>query len=183
MNRDSLFRTTESALRLDLGFLSVTERTIEAPDGATFSRFVIEHPGAVAVVPLIGDDVVLLHQYRAAAGEQILEIPAGRLDISGEQREAAARRELQEETGFVAEELSHLTDLWTAVGFTNERISIFLAEEVEVGHRSPVGPEEAHAEIVRMPFGEALELVTSGEIADAKTAIGLLLAANARDPS
>jgi ADP-ribose pyrophosphatase len=177
------FRTTGSALRLDLGFLSVTERSIEAPDGTPFNRFVVEHPGAVAVVPLIGGDVVLLHQYRAAVGERILEIPAGRLDVRGEPPDVAARRELQEETGFVASGLVHLTDLWTAVGFSNEQISLFLAEDIKEGARSPIGPEELDAEIIRMPFDEALDLVVSGEIRDAKTVVGILLVANTRASS
>jgi ADP-ribose pyrophosphatase len=180
VSEESGFRITDSTLRLDLGFLTVTERSIEAPDGGIFNRFVVEHPGAVAVVPITGDDVILLHQYRAAVGGRILEIPAGRLDVPGEPPKAAARRELQEETGFVAHRLSHLTDVWTAVGFSNERISLFLAEDVVEGERAPVGPEEAAAEIIRMPFARALDLVTSGEIGDAKTAIGLLLGAHAR---
>jgi 8-oxo-dGTP pyrophosphatase MutT (NUDIX family) len=180
VTEERLFRTTDSTLRLDLGFLSITERSIEAPGGATFSRFVVEHPGAVAVVPVIGDDVILLDQYRAAVGGRVLEIPAGRLDVEGEPREAAAQRELQEETGFVTDDLRHLTDLWTAVGFSNERISIFLAEDITEGERNPVGPEEADAEIIRMSLGKALDLVISGVIDDAKTAVGLLLAANSR---
>ncbi len=180
MKEERLFRTTDSTLRLDLGFLRVTERSIEGPDGATFSRFVVEHPGAVAVVPVVDNDVILLDQYRAAVGVRVLEIPAGRLDVEGEEHEAAAVRELQEETGFVAHGLRHLTDLWTAVGFTNERISIFLADDLTEGERNPIGPEEADAGIIRMPLEKAVALVTSGVIGDAKTAVGLLLAANAR---
>ena len=180
MNEHPGFKTTASTLRLDLGFLTITERSIEAPGGGIFNRFVVEHPGAVAVVPLAGDDVILLHQYRAAVGGRILEIPAGRLDVPGESADAAARRELQEETGFLTEGLTHLTDIWTAVGFSNEQISLFLAEDIVEGDRAPVGPEETDAEIIRMPFNRALDLVTSGKIADAKTAIGLLLGAHAR---
>jgi 8-oxo-dGTP pyrophosphatase MutT (NUDIX family) len=178
-----LFRPLNSTLRLDLGFLSVTERSLEAPDGTLFSRFVVEHPGAVAVVPLITGDVILLNQYRAAVGARLLEIPAGRLDVVGEHPEAAARRELHEESGFVASDLRHLTDMWTAVGFSNERIAIFLAEDLREGDRSPVGPEEEDAQVVRMPFERALHLVTTGEIADAKTAVGILLAVHARATS
>jgi ADP-ribose pyrophosphatase len=180
VTEERLFRTKGSTLRVDLGFLSVTERSIEAPTGATFNRFVVEHPGAVAVVPIIDNDVILLHQYRAAVDGRILEIPAGRLDVDGEHREAAAQRELQEETGFVADGLRHLTDLWTAVGFSNERISVFLAEDVTEGERTPVGPEEADAQIIRIPLVDAVGLVTTGVIGDAKTAVGLLLATNAR---
>lgn len=183
MNEEQPFRIADSDLLLDLGFFSVTKRSIEASNGALFNRYVVEHPGAVAVVPLIDGDVVLVRQYRAAIGRHILEIPAGRLDILGEDAETAARRELQEETGFVAHDFTHLTDLLTAVGFCDERIGIFMAENVEEGVRAPVGPEEHDAEVLRLPFEHALDLATSGEISDAKTAIGLLLAAKNRDAS
>jgi ADP-ribose pyrophosphatase len=168
---------------LDLGFLDITRRTIESPDGTTFERIVIEHPGAVAVVPFDGDDVVLLSQYRAACSDTILEIPAGKLDQHGEDLQDAARRELAEETGYTADNLHHLTDLWTSVGFCDERISIFIAEDVDPGIRRPIGPEETAAEVIQMPMERALDLVTSGAIADAKTVVGLLLAARSRVPT
>ena len=177
------FRITDSALLLDLGFLNVTERLVEAVDGTTFKRFVIEHPGAVAVVPLVGDDVVLVRQYRAAIRNHILEIPAGKLDVPDEDLEVAARRELLEETGFRPDTLIRLTDLLTAVGFCDERITIFLAQDVKAGERSPVGPEEHDAQVVRMPLKRAVELVASGEINDAKTVAGLLLTSRIRAAS
>ena len=169
------FTDTSRELLLDLGFLEVTKRSIEAPNGSAFKRIVIEHPGAVAVVPMISDDVVLIRQYRAAARQRLLEIPAGKLDLDGEIAEDAARRELAEETGYIARDLVHLTDLWTAVGFCDERIGIFLASDVEGGTRHPIGPEEIDAEILRVPFDDALDLVMTGEIADAKTVAGLLM--------
>lgn len=169
------FTDANRELLLDLGFLEVTKRSIETPDGSTFKRIVIEHPGAVAVVPMIADDVILISQYRPAAGQRLLEIPAGKLDQAGEPAEDAARRELTEETGYKAGDLVHLTDLWTAVGFCDERIGIFLADDVEEGIRSPIGPEEIDAEVLRMPLREAVNLVMTGDIADAKTVAGLLI--------
>jgi ADP-ribose pyrophosphatase len=183
VNGEQSFRITDRALLLDLGFLSVTERSIESADGATFKRFVIEHPGAVAVVPIVGDNVVLVRQYRAAIRDHILEIPAGKLDAPGEDLEEAARRELREETGFSAGTLLRLTDLMTAVGFCDEKITIFLADDVVAGDRSPIGPEEHDAEVLEMPLQQAVELVESGEIADAKTAVGLLIASRIRAAS
>lgn len=177
------FRIDERILLLDLGFLHVTQRTVSSSDGETFERIVIEHPGAVAVVPLVDDDVVLLRQYRVAADDFILEIPAGKLDRTGEERTIAARRELAEETGYIAGDLTHLTDLWTALGFCDERISIYVARDVLPGPRHPVGPEEVSAEVVRLPISKALDLVAAGEIADAKTVAGLLLATFDRAPT
>lgn len=183
MSKERPFRTTDRELLVDLGFLNVTERSIDAPDGASFKRIVIEHPGAVAVVPIVQNDVILIRQYRAALGDRILEIPAGKLDLVGEDAEDAARRELAEETGLVAGALTHLIDLWTTVGFCDERISIFTTEDVVTGDRAPVGPEENDAQVVRMSFDHALNLVVTGEIADAKTVVGILLAAQARAAS
>lgn len=177
------FRIDHRHLIVDLDFLQVTRRTVSSPEGETFDRIVIEHPGAVAVVPLIDDDVVLLRQYRVAADDFLLEIPAGKLDQPGEDRVGAARRELTEETGYVAGDITHLTDLWTALGFCDERISIYVAPDVRPGERAPIGPEETNAEVLRLPMSEALELVSAGEIADAKTVAGLLLATWNRVPS
>lgn len=178
-----MFRTSGTEQIIDLGFLNVTRRTIESAGGDRFERIVIEHPGAVAIVPLVGDDVVLLRQYRAAADATILEIPAGKLDLPLEDREEAARRELTEETGHVARELTHLIDLWTSIGFCDERITIYSARGVKAGQRHPIGPEEEAAEVVLMPMEQALHLITTGEIADAKTVAGLLLAKCHRDTS
>jgi len=137
----------------------------------------------VAVVPIIGDEVVLIEQYRAAAGQSILEIPAGKMDDPSHDRLHTAARELEEETGMRAGTMTLLTDLWTAIGFCDERIAIFLAEDLIEGDRVPVGAEEEEATIVRMPFDDAISMVHEGAITDAKTVAGLLLAAARRDPS
>jgi 8-oxo-dGTP pyrophosphatase MutT (NUDIX family) len=183
VNGSTPFLTRNRAELLDLGFLNVTMRSIEAPNGDVFDRIVIEHPGAVAVVPVIGDEVVFIRQYRPAVDDRILEIPAGKLDVVGEDPLKAARRELAEETGFLADSFVHLTDLLTSVGFCDETISIYLADSIEAGERAPIGPEEEDAEVLRIPFDEALGLIGSGDIADAKTVVGLLLAAQIRAAS
>lgn len=174
------FRTVGSRTILEVAFLSLEVRDIEAPDGTTVERIVITHPGAVAVVPCIGDDVVLIEQYRAPADATVLELPAGKLDDPDQGTEETARRELLEETGLVAGDLTWLTEIWTTVGFSDERIAIFLAEARDGGQRMPVGLEEASAQVVRMPLSRAVRLVREGVISDAKSAVGLLLAHDAR---
>ncbi|MGI9667946.1 MAG: NUDIX domain-containing protein [Acidimicrobiia bacterium] len=150
--------------------------SVRTPSGATVERVVVEHPGAAAVVPLIDDDVLLVRQYRAVADESMLEIPAGKLDDPAENPRDAAHRELEEETGWVANDLMHLSTIWTAVGFSDEQIAIYLASHLTRGVKAPAGAEEEEAEIVRMPFLEAKRMVLDGEISDAKTVTGILLA-------
>ncbi|GMQ84626.1 MAG: NUDIX hydrolase [Acidimicrobiia bacterium] len=171
------FHTTGSRSIADVGFARLDEVTIEAPDGTRAVRYALRLPNAVAIVALDGDDVVLIEQFRAPIGEAILEIPAGMLDIPGEDAITAARRELVEEVGFSAGRLDHLTDILTSPGVTDELISLYLAEGIEPVPRRPEGPEERHATVVTMPLAEAVEQVRIGRIRDAKSVIGLLLVA------
>jgi len=171
------FHTTGSKTIADVGFARLDEVTIEAPDGTRALRYVLRVPNAVAVVPLDGADVVLIEQYRAPLDEAILEIPAGMLDIPGEDPIAAARRELVEEVGFSAGHLEHLTDIVTSPGVTDEVVSLYLAQGIEPVPRKPEGPEEHHATVVTMPLAQAVEQVRIGRIKDAKSVIGILLAA------
>ena len=175
MTRDHGFEIVRTETTEDLGFLRVDVATVRTPAGENIERVVVVHPGAVAVVPLIGDDIVLIAQYRAPVDDVVVEIPAGKLDKDGEDRFSAASRELAEETGYIAAELVHLTDLRTAVGFTNEEISIFLAPSVTPGPARPVGAEELEADVFTMPFDEAVEHVLRGSITDAKTVAGILI--------
>jgi ADP-ribose pyrophosphatase len=175
LTTDHGFEIIGTTTASDLGFLRVDLATVRTPTGDTIERVVVVHPGAVAVVALIGDEIVLIAQYRAPADAVVVEIPAGKLDIEGEDRAAAAARELAEETGYVASELIHLTDLRTGVGFTNEVISIYLAPSVIPGRAMPVGAEEIEARVITMPFARAVAQVADGVITDAKTVAGILL--------
>lgn len=175
MTDTSGFEIVQRATASDVGFLRVDVATVRTPSGTEIERVVVVHPGAVAVVPLYGDDIVLIAQYRAPVDAVVVEIPAGKLDKEGEDRRAAAVRELAEETGYVAHDLIHLTDLRTGVGFTNEEITIYLAPDVTPGQAQPVGAEEIEAQIFTMPFDEAVEQVARGSITDAKTVAGILL--------
>lgn len=154
-------------------FLEIEEMRLTAPSGASVERVVVRHPGAVAIVPLVGRDVVLIRQYRAPINRSILEIPAGKLDVPDEDREVAAHRELEEEVGLRAASLHLIASVYTAPGFTDERIWIYLAEDVvEVGAK-PHGAEEEVAEVVRLPIAELGARLAANEFEDAKTIVGL----------
>jgi len=171
------FRTIGSRTIAQEAFLRITRATITAPDGHAVKRVVVHHPGAVAIVPILGGEVILIDQHRASIGRNLLEIPAGKLDIPGEDRREAARRELEEEIGFTPGRMEHLTDLFTTPGFCDEVITIYLATDLTAVPTNPVGAEEEHAMIVHLPIAEAVDRVRAGEITDAKTVAGLLIAA------
>lgn len=174
--------SSETAYDGQLSRVRVDE--VRMPDGERASREVVEHPDAVAVVPVTDDGVVvLLRQYRHPVGQVILEIPAGKLDEVGEQRPQAARRELAEEVGLQADTLEELVTFYNSCGWTDESTTVYLADGV-----SPVAApegftataEEADMEVVRMPLADAAAMAEGGEITDAKTIVGVLLAAARR---
>ncbi|KAA3637072.1 MAG: NUDIX hydrolase [Armatimonadetes bacterium] len=175
MNESERFEVVATDLVGDLGFLGLERRTLRTPSGDTVERVVVTHPGAVAVVAMAGDDIVLIEQYRAPASGVILEIPAGKLDPTDFDLQKAAERELLEETGYRAATWRTLTTMWTAVGFSDERITIFLATDLTEGARSPHGAEEMASIVRRVAFDEAVRMVTSGEITDSKTIAGIMI--------
>lgn len=155
--------------------LNLREDTVEMSGGRRALREVVEHAEVVAVVPLDADgQVLLVRQYRLPAGQALLEVPAGGVDL-GESVEDAAQRELQEETGHRAGRLQRLGGFFVSPGYCTEFIHVFLAQELS----ESVVEADADEEIVvkRLPFDEALRRVESGEIRDGKSIIGLLWAA------
>ncbi len=157
--------------------------TVRFPDGSTADMDMVRHPGASAVVPFLsdpaGDDpqVLLIKQYRYAAGGYLYEIPAGRLD-AGEDPADCARRELKEETGCSAERVERLTTILTTPGFCDEQIHVFLATGLTRGEHQREHDE--FLEVETMPLSRALSMVESGDIRDSKTVVGLLFAAGFR---
>jgi ADP-ribose pyrophosphatase len=151
-----------------------TER-VTLPNGNAVELDIVHHPGASAVVPFVSaTQVLLIRQYRFAAGGTLLEVPAGKLD-PGEPPTECAARELEEEAGCRAGRLVELGCIWTTPGFTDERIHLYAAFDLEeVPHRHD--PDEV-IEPVRMSLDEALGLVWSGELSDAKSSLALLHAA------
>lgn len=171
------FVTLGSRTVAEESFLRLDRAVVAAPDGSVMERLVVAHPGAVATVPLLGTDVLLIEQHRVAIGGPLLEIPAGKLDVPGEDPAQAAIRELEEEVGYTPEKLERMTDLLTTPGFSDERIIVYLASGLRRVPARPAGVEEQHAQVIRMPLEEAVERVRAGVICDAKSVAGLLLAA------
>lgn len=152
----------------------VTADTIREGD-ITYVREVVEHPGSAVIVPLFADDTVaLVRQYRHPARRYLLEIPAGSLD-QGETPAAGAARELEEELGFRAGSLERLSEFYVSPGFLAEKMWLYLATDL-IATAQRLDDDEI-VEVVRVPFVRALQMIASGEIEDAKTIIGLLLAA------
>lgn len=155
--------------------LHVFRDEVKLPDGRTAEREWIKHPGASAVIPITDEgEVILVRQYRYPVGRVTLEVPAGKLDVIGEEPLACACRELAEETGCSAREMKYLTAIDTTVGFTNERIYIYLARGLAVGPQRL--DDDEFINVVKMPLADAVEKVMSGEITDAKSCIAILMA-------
>ena len=141
----------------------------------TYTREVVRHNGGAAVVPYFADGTVaLVSQYRHPTARYVLELPAGKLE-AGERPEVCAARELEEELGVVAGRMERLSEFYTTPGFCAEKLWVFLATHLT--ETVPNLETDEIIEIVRVPFARALEMIAAREIEDAKTIIGLLLAA------
>jgi len=153
---------------------SVRVDEIQNPSGRRWSLEVVEHPGAVAIVALHSDhELILVRQTRVALGRVLLEIPAGTLEPP-ETPEACARRELAEEAGYAADSWERLATFYPAPGLSTEELHLFLAEDLRP---APAEREEEDLTVHRVPLAVARRLVATGEIRDAKSIVGILLAA------
>jgi ADP-ribose pyrophosphatase len=167
---------TEHFVAGDLVFdgklLKVHRDTVRLPDGSQGEREYIRHPGAVAVVALFDDGKVLLErQFRYPHRREFIEIPAGKLE-PGEPHLDTAKRELLEETGYVAAEWTRLGVIHTAIGYTDEAIEIFLVKKLtQKSAKLDVGE---FLEVLKLPLEEAIAMIRDGRITDSKTVIGLL---------
>jgi 8-oxo-dGDP phosphatase len=166
-----------------------TERVIDVrsdlvvlPDGSTATRDVVVHPGAVGIIALDGDQVLLLQQYRHTVGQLLWEPPAGLLDEQGEDPLAAAQRELFEEAHHRAERWDVLVDAFTSPGMTDEAIRIYLARDVRVadGPRYDAVEEERNMPLRWAPLDDAVDGVIAGRLHNPMAVIGLLAAWRAR---
>lgn len=157
--------------------IHLVEATVSVPDGSEVLREVVRHPGAVAIVAVDADGcVVFERQYRAALDENLLEIPAGKRDVTGEPPLETAKRELLEETGFSAVHWTELAEFYNSPGFSDEHSTIFLAEDLtDLGHDLQ-GPEEEAMVIEHVPIGAVWDLISGGQLVDGKSIVGLAVA-------
>ena len=158
--------------------LAVRLDHVVMPGGRVAQREIVEHPGAVAIVPLHDDaSVVMIDQYRHAVGRRLRELPAGLLDTPGEDPVATARRELVEEVGCTAQDWSVLVDVVSSPGFSDEAVRVFLARGLtDIGRPAGGDDEEADLSVVRVPLADAVRQVLAGETVNASTVAGLLAA-------
>lgn len=163
--------------------INVDVDRVRFPNGETGEMELVRHPGASAVVPFLTDpagadpQLLLIRQYRYAAHGFVYEIPAGKLD-GGEDPIVCARRELQEETGCTAGRLEHLYSFYTTPGFTDELIHAYVASDLTRGDTSHEKDEFMSIETVHL--SRALEMIRSGELNDAKSALSILYVAGFR---
>lgn len=186
MGDEHLIETTVESRVLHRGrFITFRIDTIEDADGGRHTREVVEHPGAVCIVPILGQDVLMVRQYRTPIGQVLLELPAGTLDRlpdgSIESPDLAAPRELGEETGYRAGQWRSLGRFWSAPGFTEELMHLYLATDL-VPLEDYDGPDtDERLEVQRVGWREAVAMAEDGRIRDAKTLVGLLRLARLAD--
>ena len=173
--QDLIERQLDSKLIFDGRILHVYDDAVSLPDGRSASRELIRHVGAVCVIPVTDDGkVVVERQFRYPVGRVLTEIPAGKLDSKQEDREAAARRELREETGYVADEMIDMGLFYPTPAYSDEAITMYLARGLHLGARELDDGEYINVELV--PLEELARRVLAGEIPDLKTQAAVMRA-------
>lgn len=164
----------DSKVVYDGNLLTVYCDKVELPNGKEAGREFIRHPGAVAVVPVTQEgNIVLVRQYRYPVGRTMLEVPAGKLD-KGEHPDECARRELEEETGYVAHTIKRLSSIYTTPGFTDEVIHLYIAESLTLAKQRPDEDEFLDVEVYTKE--QIRIMINDGTINDAKSMLALFLA-------
>lgn len=165
MKSDKIYEGKIVNLRID---------TVELPDKKYSKREIVEHPGSVGIIPITEDgSIILVEQFRKPVEKNLLEIPAGKIEINEEPKETALR-ELVEETGFIANKMEYIYEFYTSPGFSTEKIYLFLATELELGNKKP--GENEYIETKKVKFEDLKSMISRGEIYDSKTIVGIFLA-------
>jgi len=152
-------------------FLKVLRDQVELPDGKTGTREYIPHPGAAMIIPITDQgQLVMIKQYRYAVQKTFIEFPAGKID-PGEDTLQTAKRELEEETGLIAKEYKFLTTIHPVIGYSNEKIELYLARGLSATKQRL--DHEEFLDVFEIPFNDAMEKMRAGEITDVKTMVGL----------
>lgn len=151
-------------------YLKIEQDEVQAPDGKTYVREYILHPGAAMMIPLLPNgNVVMIHQYRHAVKQVFLEFPAGKRD-HGEDTILTAQRELKEETGYEAKEWKFLTTIHPVIGYSNEHIDLYLAQDLTVSAQQLDHGE--FIEVIEVKPDDLMRLIREGKVSDVKTQIG-----------
>lgn len=171
------FRRVSEEELLKAWLFRVDRLSVLGPDGNTFDRVVIRHPGAVTIVPVHDDGTVtLVRQYRAPVDEMVLQIPAGTRDEAGESEEATAQRELAEEAGLEAAHWERIIAVWNTPGVSDQLTSIWLATGLTPVETRPDGIEEEFMTVERIALADLDVLVADGTLKDDTTVLGLYMA-------
>ena len=165
-------RTLRSRRAYQGRLISLRVDDVELADGRRSSREIVEHPGAVAIVPWGGRRLTLVRQWRQAVAQELLEVPAGTLE-PGEEPLVTAKRELREETGLDADRWELGPSFFTAPGFCTERLTVYLATGLRAAAETSGAVDEA-IEIASLTLGEALEAIGRGSVIDAKSLVAIL---------
>ena len=174
---DHEFETVASETVFRGGIIALRTDEVRMPGGATATREVVEHYGAVAVAAVDDDEkLALIYQYRHSMGRRLWELPAGLLDEPGEDPASAAARELLEETGLVARDWRVLVDVASSPGFCDESVRVYLARGLTHVGRPAADHEEADLTVHWVGLGQAVDQVLAGEIINATAAAGVLAA-------
>lgn len=154
--------------------LHVKKDTVELPNGHISTREWVQHPGASSIIPLLPDgNIILVKQFRYPINQVTLEIPAGKLDVKGEDPIDCAVRELSEETGYTAGKIWKIGLIATTVGFSNEWIHLYAAEDLKSGKQHTDSDEFINC--IKVPLSDAVQMINDGKIFDSKSIISILL--------
>lgn len=165
---DHLYEKTVSTTPIFKGtVISLRAENVRLPNGEEAVRELVHHPGAVAIIPFTEDGkIVVVRQFRKALEKTIIEIPAGKLE-AGEQPKASAHRELEEETGYIAKEMTYITTFYTSPGFADELVHMYVAKNLDIGVVNR--DDDEFMDVLTITLEEAKALIQSGDICDAKT--------------